>query len=289
MRALRLSMCNVTSTFRSSSVFFVNNKSSTFTASYCLIGDEILNGKTRDSNAYYLSKYLFDLGIDLKKVEIVPDDYSAIAESVKKLSTEHDIVFTSGGIGPTHDDITYSALAKAYNLSLKLDQETCEKMLKMSRTKFPDWTLTEARKRMALFPEPCGILRKNEAYWVPVVVVNKNIHVLPGIPRLFEGLLDSLKPHLKQLVQEKGSSGHYHRVQVATKLPEGEIADFLSQLQDQVNQHDIKIGSYPNWGQDENDTRVVVSVVGKDQSLVQSIGQEVVNATQGWIDNTIKD
>jgi molybdopterin-biosynthesis enzyme MoeA-like protein len=179
-------------------------------------------------------------------------------------------------------------LAKAYDLALKLDEETCEKMLKMSKKKFPDWTLTEARKRMAIFPEPCGILRKNDSYWVPVVVVNKNIHVLPGIPRLFEGLLESLKPHFEGLVKEKGSSGHYHRVQIATSLPEGEIADFLSQLQERVEQHDIKIGSYPNWGKDDNDTRVVVSVVGKDQSLVQFTSQEVVHAIQGWIDDTKK-
>ncbi|CEG69643.1 Putative 3'-phosphoadenosine 5'-phosphosulfate sulfotransferase [Rhizopus microsporus] len=69
------------------------------TAACCIIGDEILNGKTRDSNAYFLAKYLFDLGIDLRRVETIPDDYGSIAETIKRLSSQHDFVFTSGGIG----------------------------------------------------------------------------------------------------------------------------------------------------------------------------------------------
>jgi molybdopterin-biosynthesis enzyme MoeA-like protein len=222
----------------------------------------------------------------LKRVETIPDDYDTITETIRRLSSQHDVIFTSGGIGPTHDDITYSALAKAYNLPLKLDVETCNKMEEMSKDRYPHWTLTEARKRMALFPDPCDILRKSTDLWVPVVVVNKNIHVLPGIPRLFEGLLDSLKPHFKELVHQKlgdVDNSQYYRVQVGTALGEGDIAGFLGELQDRVNDQSIKIGSYPNWKLGHDGSRVVVSVVGKDEKLVQSVGDEVVKGIKGWI------
>lgn len=162
---------------------------------------------------------------------------------------------------------------------MKLDEETCNRMEKRSKENFPDWSLTEARKRMAIFPEPSIKLRNGEDLWVPVVVVNKNVHVLPGIPRLFEQLLESLKPHFQSLV---GENNKYHRVQIATKLTEGDIASFLSDLQDKFTSQQIKIGSYPNWGEKDG-ARVVVSVVGKDQDLVDSIGNNVVDGISGWI------
>ncbi|KAI8637754.1 MoaB/Mog domain-containing protein [Parasitella parasitica] len=251
-----------------------------FSAACCIIGDEILNGKTRDSNANYLAKYLFELGVDLKRIETIPDDYEAIEETIKRLSSQHDLVFTSGGIGPTHDDITYAALAKTFSLPLKLDEETCVRMEQVSKAKFADWSLTEERKRMAIFPEPSEKLRNNDDMWVPVVVVNKNVHVLPGIPRLFESLLDSLKPHFKVLMGEHQS---YHRVQIATRLQEGEIAPFLTKLQDLCSSKQIKIGSYPNWGQGKDGARVVVSVVGKNEQDVNAVGDQIVEGIDGWI------
>jgi molybdopterin-biosynthesis enzyme MoeA-like protein len=153
-------------------------------------------------------------------------------------------------------------------------------MEQSSKDKYPDWSLTEARKRMALFPEPSIKLRNHKELWVPVIVVNKNIHVLPGIPRLFEGLLDSLKPHFESMLGEYKS---YHRVQIATKLTEGDIANFLSNLQDECSSQEIKIGSYPNWGEGKDGARVVVSVVGKDKTTVNSIGEKIVDGIQGWI------
>lgn len=216
----------------------------------------------------------------MKRVETIPDDYESIAETIKRLSNRHDIVFTSGGIGPTHDDITYEALARTFDLPLKLDLETCTRMEQVSKPKFPDWSLTDARKRMAIFPEPSIKLRNSSDLWVPVVVVNKNVHVLPGIPRLFEQLLVSLEPHFQNMVGEKSS---YHRVQIATKLPEGDIATFLSDLQKECDSQSIKIGSYPNWGKGKDGARVVVSVVGKDQDKVDLIGNQILDGIQGWI------
>ncbi|KAI8971634.1 MoaB/Mog domain-containing protein [Mycotypha africana] len=283
---------SITSLHRYSRQIMSQQKSS-FSAACCIIGDEILNGKTRDSNAHFLAKYLFRLGIDLKRIETIPDEYDAIEETIKRLSSHHDFVFTSGGIGPTHDDITYSALAKAFQLPLQLDKETClrmERSAAMTYNKKPDqpqWTLTEARKRMAIFPEPSKKLRmdekEDELLWVPVVVVNDNIHVLPGIPKLFESLLERVvRPHLESIVF-KTHPQSYHRIQIATKLPEGEIAPFLTELQKSCQEKQIKIGSYPNWGKGKDGARVVVSVVGKDLAHVDSVSDEVLKGVGGWI------
>ncbi|KAI8339745.1 MoaB/Mog domain-containing protein [Chlamydoabsidia padenii] len=253
-----------------------------FTAACCIIGDEILNGKIRESNANFLARYLFDLGISLQRVEIVADDYVAISETVTRLSSQHDIVFTSGGIGPTHDDITYDAIAKAYNLPLKLDQDTCRLMEIKSKDRSPDWTLTDARKRMALFPSPAKILRVDPELWVPIVVVNDNIHILPGIPRLFEGLVKSLQPHLEEALAKKQVSGRYHRMEIASKSPEGTIAPHLTAIQQLVECQHIKIGSYPKSSLGPDGERVVISIVGKDQVAVKDTAKLIAERIDGW-------
>ncbi|CAO3612305.1 unnamed protein product [Cunninghamella blakesleeana] len=253
-----------------------------FTAACCIIGDEILNGKTRESNAYFLSRFLFDMGITLKRVEVIGDDYDAISETITRLSSQHDVVFTSGGIGPTHDDISYDAIAKAYSLPLKLDEVTCELMKEKSIQRYPNWTLTEPRKRMAKFPFPSKILRVNEDLWVPIVVVNDNIHILPGIPKLFESLVTSLKPHLVESMTKKQVNGKYYRLEIATKLGEGDIAPFLTSIQESVKNKHIKIGSYPKWIAGPDGEKVVVSVVGKDEASVNEISQEITKEIKGW-------
>ncbi|OZJ06212.1 hypothetical protein BZG36_00783 [Bifiguratus adelaidae] len=266
-------------------------------AAICIIGDEILNGKTKDSNTNYLARFCFDLGVDLKRVEVIPDDEADIKETVRRLSDRFDLVFTSGGIGPTHDDITYGSIAAAYNLPLALDNKTCEDMVRLSVQRDPKWDLTNARKRMATFPSPATILRPVPELWVPVVVVNGNIHILPGIPRLFEQLLQGLKPHILSVKQKKleaaGFSGEgqvgyarYYRSQVGTSLPEGAIADALTDIQAKVKSRDIKVGSYPKWGgvsdAQGRQVRVVVSVVGRDEAGVKEVADEIRQAVDGW-------
>lgn len=235
-------------------------------------------------------------------MEIVADDYNAIGETVTRLSSQHDLVFTSGGIGkaslslslslsahihshtfasgPTHDDITYEAIARAYSLPLQLDDETCCRMAEKAK---PDWTLTDARKRMAIFPSPAQIIRADPSLWVPVVVVHDNIHILPGIPQLFERLVKSLRPHLDEAMAKKNIvPGQYHRMEIASKLPEGTIAARLSTIQDQVAAEHVKIGSYPKSVVGPDGERVVVSIVGKNQAAVQDTAQRVTDVIDGW-------
>lgn len=168
------------------------------TAACLIIGDEVLGGKTVDTNSAYLAKWCFNLGISLKRIEVIADDESEIIEAVRRMSDGYDFVVTSGGIGPTHDDITYQSIATAFNLPLKLHQETFEKMKLLSKP-HPnqptfDWEVDSparrAKLRMAELPTDESrdlkkqVLFPQEDLWVPVSVVNGNIHILPGVPRL---------------------------------------------------------------------------------------------------------
>ncbi|KAM0431826.1 hypothetical protein ACHAPT_005076 [Fusarium lateritium] len=260
------------------------------TAACLIIGDEVLGGKTVDTNSAYFAKWCFSLGISLKRVEVIEDDESEIVEAVRRMSDRYDFVVTSGGIGPTHDDITYQSIAKAFGLPLKLHQETFEKMKLLSKP-HPnqpnfDWDVEsparKAKLRMAELPtDESRDLKKqalfpHEDLWVPVAVVNGNIHILPGIPRLFQKLLEGLKPYLLPRLTDPEGTGT-HRILFATPLPESGVAEFLTTLAAKVEPKGIKVGSYPRWGKKHN----TVTLVGRDQDYLESLVAEVEAGIQG--------
>ncbi|KPM44334.1 hypothetical protein AK830_g2163 [Neonectria ditissima] len=260
------------------------------TAACLIIGDEVLGGKTVDTNSAYVAKWCFSLGVNLKRIEVIEDDESEIIEAVQRMSDRYDFVVTSGGIGPTHDDITYESIAKAFNLPLVLHQETLEKMKKMSKPqpnqpKF-DWDVDspalKAKLRMARLPIDesrdlkTQVIFSHEDLWVPVAVVNGNVHILPGIPRLFTKLLDGLKPFLlPRLVDPEGKGTH--RILISTPLPESGVAAYLTELAARVEPRGIKVGSYPRWGKSRN----TVTLVGKDEEYLESLVAEVEKGVQG--------
>ncbi|KAG2217415.1 hypothetical protein INT45_013746 [Circinella minor] len=248
------------------------------TAAACIIGDEILNGKTQDTNSHFLAQFLFKLGIELKRVEVVNDDMDIIANTIQRLSNEHDIVFTSGGIGITHDDISYAAIAKAYQLELKLDDDTYERVQAMLNKR--KITQRKGYERLAMFPFPAELLRPQQSFLIPVVIVNQNIYILPGIPRLFQLLVESLESHLQQLCFKKLGKQivGFSRTDIATQKSEGAIASILSTIQ--ARNENLKIGSYPLMGNKE--ISVIVSVVGKNHDAVESVAQEIVKEINGW-------
>ncbi|KAF5722875.1 3'-phosphoadenosine 5'-phosphosulfate sulfotransferase (PAPS reductase) FAD synthetase [Fusarium mundagurra] len=257
------------------------------TAACLIIGDEVLGGKT---NSAYFAKWCFNLGINLKRIEVVEDDEGEIVEAVQRMSDRYDFVVTSGGIGPTHDDITYQSIAKAFNLPLKLHRETLDKMKLMSKVhpnqpKF-DWDVDSparrAKLRMAELPiDESRDLKKQALFphddlWVPVSVVNGNIHILPGIPRLFQRLLDGLKPHILPRLSDPEGKGT-HRVLFSTPLPESGVADYLTTLAAKVGPKGVKVGSYPRWGKKNN----TVTLVGRDLEYLESLVDEVQAGIQG--------
>jgi molybdopterin-biosynthesis enzyme MoeA-like protein len=171
------------------------------------------------------------------------------------MSSTYDFVVTSGGIGPTHDDITYQSIANAFSLPLVLHDETFSRMKKLSRP-HPgqpnfNWDTPspalEAKKRMVILPwdeklsSEQQVVFTAEDLWVPVSVVNGNIHILPGVPRLFERMLTGLKPSLLPRLTDPEGKGVY-RIIISTPLPESGVASYLTELAKKVEPEGIKVG-----------------------------------------------
>ncbi|KIV93250.1 hypothetical protein, variant [Exophiala mesophila] len=250
----------------------------------------VCSGQTVDTNSAYLAKFCFSIGLHLKRVEVIADDEDEIIEAAQRMSRNYDFVVTSGGIGPTHDDITYQSIAKAFNLELKLHEPTVAKMKKYSRPHksqpnfswdVPSPALT-AKYRMALLPtdpdipEEEQVLFVKEDLWVPISVVNRNIHILPGVPRIFETLLEGMRPRLIPRLADPEGKGMY-RVLFSTPLAESEVAEYLTQLAEKVGPKGVKVGSYPRWGKARN----IVTLVGKDVEYIDSLEAEVAQGVHG--------
>ncbi|KAI1170558.1 molybdopterin binding domain-containing protein [Nemania sp. FL0916] len=260
------------------------------TAACLVIGDEVLGGKTIDTNSTFMAKWCFSLGMNLKRIETIEDDEDEIIEAVRRMSNRYDFVVTSGGIGPTHDDITYQSIARAFGLPLKLHAEAYERMKKLSKPNKlqPDfsWDVDSpaktARLRMVQLPvDESRDLHKQALFprdelWVPVSVVNDNIHILPGVPRLFESLLDGLKPFIADRLIDPDGKG-ICRIIIATPLPESAVAEYLTELAARVGPKGIKVGSYPHWGKKNNS----VTLVGRDRDYLESLVPEVLSKVEG--------
>lgn len=237
------------------------------TASALIIGDEILTGKTRDENSIVLAQVLFECGVKLSRIEIIGDDVVEIANSVNRMSNAFDYVFTSGGIGPTHDDKTYEAIAHAFALKLKYHEPTLAKFKKYNELYLPDRQFTDAYKKMALFPNPCEVTPVDKL-WISLVTV-RNIHILPGIPQLFKQLIQVVKPKLQDRP--------FVRALIYTKKYEGEIADNLTNVQNEFPE--IAIGSYP---QKNPEHKVMVSIEGQDYQMVNQVAQIIASLIDGF-------
>ncbi|EPX87530.1 putative nucleotide-utilizing enzyme related to molybdopterin-biosynthesis enzyme MoeA [Rubellimicrobium thermophilum DSM 16684] len=202
------------------------------TAAILIIGDEILSGRTRDSNMHFLAQELARVGIDLCEARIVPDRMQAIVRAVRELSAAHDHLFTSGGIGPTHDDITADAVAEALGRPLSV-REDARAILQAhyDRSGIP---LNEARLRMARIPEGAELI-ENPVSAAPGFSVG-NVHVMAGVPRIFEAMVASLLPRLTGGTPLLSQSLRILR-------GEGEIAGPLAALA--ADYPDLSFGSYP--------------------------------------------
>lgn len=221
-------------------------------ASAIIIGNEILNGKTQDTNSQILAKTLFECGVSLVLIETIPDNTAVIVSTVRRHATEFDLVFTSGGIGPTHDDITYDAIAKAFDRKLELHAETVRRY-----TDYYNREPNEARKKMAMLPEGAEIVW-TESTWVPTVFLDP-VYVLPGIPDLFEKMLSDLKSRF--------TYKSFERALVYSHKLEGDIALDLERVQNRFPE--LEIGSYPQPGQ------VMLSIEGTNAERVKLAAAEI--------------
>ncbi|KAL6233031.1 hypothetical protein BDW75DRAFT_216237 [Aspergillus navahoensis] len=267
-----------------------SNNKTIHTAACLIIGDEVLGGKTVDTNSAFFARYCFSLGIQLKRIEVIADDEEEIIEAVRRMSNTYDFVVTSGGIGPTHDDITYSSIARAFNLPLKLHEAAFERMKRLSKPHalIPDFSWNTpspaltARLRMVELPYDASLPAESQAIfvaddmWVPIAIVNGNVHILPGVPRLFERLLEHLRPSLLPRLANPEGKGIY-RYLFSTPLPESAVAPYLTNLAARTAAKGIKVGSYPRWQKKRN----TVTLVGTDKEFLDSLVAEVEENVQG--------
>ncbi len=203
------------------------------TASFIIIGNEILSGRTQDKNLNYLAKILNNLGIILQEVRVIADIESEIISTVKNLHQKYTYVFTSGGIGPTHDDITSLCIAKAFDDQLIINQEAKEILYKF----YGSNNVNEARMKMATIPSRAKLLH-NSVSSAPGFYL-ENVFVMAGIPKIFQAMVDSLIPILKV-----GSK--IHNCELTISLTESVIATSFAYLQKQFPE--IIMGSYPFEG-----------------------------------------
>jgi len=254
------------------------------TAAALIIGDEILNGKTHDRNSNYFARYCFEKGIELKRIEVISDNEEEIIEASRRMVGKYDFVITSGGIGPTHDDITYASLAKSFNQSLTHHAETLERMREMYKSRPWIANMEEEQKtatrRMALFPENAEVIFVGKDIWVPVVRLEGKLCIFPGIPTLFQKMLDGLTPYLPL----PPPSERPLRLQIFTSRPESIIAPFLTALQFRVREQGIQVGSYPVLRKG-----VYVSLIGRNQALVREVAAEVESGVGGKVMERGKD
>ncbi len=214
------------------------------TAAVLVIGDEILSGRTKDKNIGYIAEYLTNIGIDLKEVRVVPDDEDEIVPALNALRKRYSYVFTTGGIGPTHDDITADCVAKAFGVELYEDPRIIAMMLE--RLKPED--LNEMRRRMARIPVGAEHV-KNTISKVPGFRI-ENVIVMAGVPAIMQAMLDDVAPKLTT------GARMLSRTIDAMGIPEGTYAADLGQI---AKEHpSVIIGSYPQFGEGRFHNQIVV-------------------------------
>ncbi|MCI5076417.1 competence/damage-inducible protein A [Oricola sp.] len=236
------------------------------TAAALVIGDEILSGRIREKNAGHLATVLTAIGIDLKEVRIVGDDEAAIIEAVNALRARHTYLFTSGGIGPTHDDITAEAVSKA--LGLPCEHDAAAMRLLGDHYEKRGLEFTEARKRMTRMPE--GAVHIDNPVSVAPGFVIGNVHVMAGVPAVFQAMLDHVVPTLRT-----------GRVLLSRSVPcphgEGVIGEPLAAIQGQFP--DIAIGSYPKFDAGRFWTEIVMR--GADDAQLERAQEAVAQMIAG--------
>lgn len=222
------------------------------TAAILVIGDEILSGRTRDTNMGYIGDYLTRIGIDVREARVVSDDEGVIAAALNALRERYDYVFTTGGIGPTHDDVTADAVARAFGVEISVNDAAIE----MMKERYTEAELTPTRLRMARIPHGASLVR-NRVSSAPGFHIG-NVYVMAGVPKIMQAMLDEIAPTLK------GGRPLVART-IVVNVKEGDVAEPLREIQARFPE--TLIGSYPFFEDvGRFGTRVVVRA--RDEALL---------------------
>jgi molybdenum cofactor synthesis domain-containing protein len=221
------------------------------TAAILVIGDEILSGRTKDRNIGYIADFLTAMGIDLKEARVVSDDQPEIIAALNALRARYTYVFTTGGIGPTHDDITADAVAAAFGVGIGEDERAMKIMLE--RYKLED--LTPARRRMTRIPHGAELV-DNPVSKAPGFRIG-NVIVMAGVPQIMQAMLDSAAKDLQ------GGAKMQSRT-IEASVPEGRYGDPLGKI---AKEHgEVIIGSYPSFADGKFRNQIVVR--GRDSAKI---------------------
>jgi molybdenum cofactor synthesis domain-containing protein len=240
------------------------------TAALCIIGDEILSGRTKDKNIGYIADYLTAIGIQLMEVRIVPDEEAEIVAAVNALRSRYTYLFTTGGIGPTHDDITADSIAKAFGVGIDVDERAPAPMKAYFERRGVE--LTQARLRMARIPFGAELV-ENSVSIAPGFMLD-NVIVMAGIPAIMHVMLDAATKYLKTGKKMLSAALDLHR-------PEGEIADMFGELQKRYP--DVPMGSYPFMREGKPGTQLVLRSTDPSRLAQAENELKLQLATRGWL------
>lgn len=236
------------------------------TAAVLIIGDEILSGRTKDTNSNTIALAMQMCGIHLKEVRVIADDEYAIVLAINKLRKTYTYVFTCGGIGPTHDDITAECIAKAFGVSIDIRQDAIDMML----NRYKKEELTAARLRMARIPDG-AVLINNPVSFAPGFQID-NVFVMAGVPNIMRAMLENILPHL-----EKGIPIIAKSVK-ADGLREGDIAIELGEIAKSFSS--LSIGSYPWFRTEGHGTQLVIR--GTEMTQIEECLTLILKMIEGF-------
>lgn len=240
----------------------MNKVDSNPTAAVLLIGNELLSGRTQDTNLAYIAKRMVERGIRVKEARVISDTPEVIVSAVNEMRQRYTYVFTTGGIGPTHDDITADCVAEAFGVSLPINAEA--KAILLAYFAERDIKVNEDRLRMARIPEGASLV-ENAVSAAPGFQL-ENVFVFAGVPRIMQAMLDSVLDRL-----DEGQV--LHSITVLCQLGEGTIASALRALQRQYP--DVDIGSYPGKMNEDPSHRLSLVARGTDESQLLQIKIEL--------------
>jgi len=235
-------------------------KSTKVKAAILIIGNEILSGRTKDTNTSSIALWLNSIGVKVNEVRVIPDIETTIVETVNLLRKVNDYVFTTGGIGPTHDDITAQSISKAFNLEYEMHNEA----FKILEAYYKVGEFNDGRQKMVWMPKNANLIL-NPTSGAPGFNV-ENVFCLPGVPSILKSMLGGLK---NKIVGGKPILSHT----ISLRTIESEIAKSLSDVQD--NNKDLEIGSYPFFQAGKLGVSIVLR--SEDQSKINKCSKELLD------------
>jgi len=221
------------------------------TAGILVIGNEILSGKTVDENSVFLVRELRELGVDVRKISVIPDDAETIALEVHSFSKSFDYVFTTGGVGPTHDDLTMEGIARGFGQKIQRNPD-----LEAALRGYYAAELVEPNLRMADVPDGARLIG-GPGLWFPVIVV-QNVFIFPGVPEIFQRKFRRIREMFREMP--------YYLRQVFLRADEGQIAAILNDVLERFP--DLLLGSYPYF--DDRAYSIKLTLESKDSSYLEN-------------------